>query len=101
MDNELTGKRLRGALSERFAGQAISPSDASYNAIRSVWNATVDKHPALIARCQSASDVAAAVLAAREVGVPLSVRGGGHQVAGLSVCDAASQWTFPRCGQPA
>ena len=47
----------------------------------------MDRHPVLIANCSSASDVAAAVRAAREIGVALSVRGGGHQVAGLSVCD--------------
>jgi len=50
-----------------------------------VWNGTVDKRPALIAVCESTADVSAAVRAARELGAPLSVRGGGHQVAGLSV----------------
>jgi FAD/FMN-containing dehydrogenase len=88
MDNGLISRQLRAALSGRFAGQTISPGDAGYDSARAVWNATVDKRPALVACCESASDVAAAVLAAREVGVPLSVRGGGHQVAGLSVCDA-------------
>ena len=76
---------LRSALPPSFAGRTVAPDDGDYDAARRVWNGTVDKRPALIAVCESTADVSAAVRAARELGVPLSVRGGGHQVAGLSV----------------
>jgi FAD/FMN-containing dehydrogenase len=76
---------LRTALPSSFGGRTIAPDDAGYQAARRVWNGTVDKRPALIAVCTSSADVAAAVRAARAVDAPLSVRGGGHQVAGLSV----------------
>jgi len=81
------GSHIRAALSERFSGRTLAPGELGYEDARRVWNATVDRHPALIAYCRSASDVSLAVLAARDVGVPLSVRGGGHQVAGLAVCN--------------
>lgn len=87
MDTVITGKKLRAALAGDFTGRTATAEDDGYDAARRVWNATVDRHPALIAVCRSAADVALAVRAAREVGVPLSVRGGGHQVAGLSVRD--------------
>jgi len=77
---------LRGHLGADFGGVMFGPEDDGYDSVRKVWNATVDTHPALLARCASAADVAAAIRAARDVGVPLSVRGGGHQVAGLSLC---------------
>jgi FAD/FMN-containing dehydrogenase len=79
------GAALRAALPSSFGGRTIAAGDAGYEAARRVWNGTVDKRPALIAVCTSSADVAAAVRAARAVGAPLSVRGGGHQVAGLSV----------------
>ena len=59
----------------------------STDAARSVWNAMVDKRPALIARCRAASDVIAVVNFARERGLLVSMRGGGHNVAGLALCD--------------
>lgn len=68
-------------------GQVITPDSAEYDAARRVWNGMVDKHPALIARCRGASDVIATVNFAREHRLPLSVRGGGHNVAGLALCD--------------
>ena len=83
----MAGARLRAALTDQFAGRTVIAGEHGYDAARRVWNGTVDKHPALIACCTSAADVALAVRAARQAGLPLSVRGGGHQVAGLSVCD--------------
>src|ERR1700716_3088884 len=79
--------RLRAALRPGSAGHPLAPAEPGYDAARKLWNATVDKRPALIARCQNPSDVASAVAAARACGTPLSVRGGGHQVAGLALCD--------------
>jgi hypothetical protein len=65
----------------------VRPGDREYDDLRRVWNATVDRRPALIARCQGARDVASALVAAQEARLPVSVRGGGHSVAGHAVCD--------------
>lgn len=66
-----------------FHGQLIGPKDPDYEQARTVYNAMIDKHPALIARCAAAADVAKAVGFARDRGLPLAVRGGGHNGAGL------------------
>src|SRR5262245_13639080 len=71
-----------------FGGVLIHPGDSAYDEARSVFNAMIDRKPALIARCSSAADVALAVDFAREQGVPLSVYGGGHGVTGSAVIDA-------------
>jgi hypothetical protein len=68
-------------------GQAIRPGDAAYDEARSVWNGTVDKRPAVIVRCRNTDDVIAAVMLARTEGLAISVRGGGHHVAGSAVND--------------
>src|SRR3712207_1892129 len=68
-------------------GEALTPADPGYDDARRVWNAMVDKRPALIARCSSADDIAAAVRFAREQDLTISIRGGGHNVAGLAVSD--------------
>jgi hypothetical protein len=72
---------------ERLHGPLLRPGDGGYDAARAVWNAMIDRRPALIARCANAADVIAAVEFAREHGLPLSVRGGGHGVAGKAVVD--------------
>jgi FAD/FMN-containing dehydrogenase len=71
-----------------FGGELIHPGDAAYDEARTVFNAMIDRKPALIARCKSADDVAAAVNVAREEDIPLSVYGGGHGVTGAAVVDA-------------
>ena len=68
-----------------FAGELIRPGDAGFDTHREVWNAMVDRHPALIARCTSASDVAAAVRHGREAGLEIAVKCGGHSMTGISV----------------
>lgn len=78
---------LIDALQKRFQGEIIRPSDPGYNQARAIWNAMIDKHPALIARCTTSNDVIQAVNFARDNGLLLSVRGGGHNVAGSAVCD--------------
>jgi FAD/FMN-containing dehydrogenase len=70
-----------------FAGEVIRPGDPTFDAHREVWNAMVDRRPAFIARCTSATDVAAAVRHAREAGLEVAVKCGGHSMVGLSVPD--------------
>jgi FAD/FMN-containing dehydrogenase len=77
----------RLALDGGFAGELIGPDHAAYERARRVWNGTVDRRPALIARCGGPADVAAVLGFAREYGLPVAVRGGGHNVSGNAVCD--------------
>ncbi len=74
-------------LRARFRGALLRPGEEGYDEARRVWNAAIDRRPALIARCAGADDVVAAVRFAREHDLPASVRGGGHAVAGHAVCD--------------
>lgn len=74
-------------LKRGFSGEIILPSDAAYESARQIWNAMIDKHPALIARCANTSDVVRGVNFARENGILLAVRGGGHNIAGNAICD--------------
>jgi FAD/FMN-containing dehydrogenase len=69
-----------------LAGRVLRPGDAGYDDARTIWNRTIDRRPALIARCAGAGDVAAAVSFAREHDLLVSVRGGGHNVTGHAVC---------------
>jgi FAD/FMN-containing dehydrogenase len=75
------------ALADRLAGEVISARQGEYDAARKVWNGMIDKRPAAIARCADADDVAAAISFAAEYGLPLAIRGGGHNVAGTAVAD--------------
>jgi FAD/FMN-containing dehydrogenase len=68
-------------------GELLHPHDAGYDEACIVWNAMIDKHPALIARCLGAVDVMSAVNFARTHNLTVSIRGGGHNVAGNSICD--------------
>jgi FAD/FMN-containing dehydrogenase len=81
------GREVVDGLVRAFRGELIRPQDPGYEQARRVWNGMIDKRPALIARCTGARDVVAAVDFAREHDVPLSVRGGGHNVAGKALCD--------------
>jgi hypothetical protein len=70
-----------------FRGARIAPGDPGYDTARAVYNGAIDRRPRLIARCADAADVMAAVGLARRSGVPMAVRGGGHNAGGLGVCD--------------
>jgi len=70
-----------------FGGRLIGPDDPGYEDARSVYNAMIDKQPALIARCAGPDDVARVVAFARKHDLLLAVRGGGHNGAGLGTCD--------------
>jgi FAD/FMN-containing dehydrogenase len=74
-------------LSPAFQGSTISPSDGGYDAARAIYNGSIDRRPALIVRPHGAADVIDAVSYARESGLPLSVRCGGHGIAGTSLVD--------------
>jgi FAD/FMN-containing dehydrogenase len=76
-----------GGLDESFGGQLVRPDDPSYDEHRRVWNGSIDRSPALVARCSGVADVIAAVKFAREAGLPVAVRSGGHSFPGASVCD--------------
>jgi len=75
------------ALKGNVTGAVILPEDDLYESVRKVWNAMIDKHPALIVRCDTTSDVVCAVNFAKENGLALAVRGGGHNIAGSAMCD--------------
>jgi len=76
-------RELRASLK----GTLLVPGDQEYDAARRVWNGMIDKHPALIARCATSTDVVRAVTFARERELLLAVRGGGHSFPGYSTCD--------------
>ncbi len=70
-----------------FRGEVIQPDDSGYETARKIWNASIDKHPGIIAQCSGVADVVAAVNFARENELLVAVRGGGHNVAGKALCD--------------
>jgi FAD/FMN-containing dehydrogenase len=74
-------------LRPRFLGELIRPDDPDYEQSRAIWNGAIDRRPALIARCRGVADVMAAVRYAREQGIPVSVRGGGHAIAGHALVE--------------
>jgi FAD/FMN-containing dehydrogenase len=75
------------SLRTRLAGPLLCPSDECYEQARSIWNGAIRRRPALIARCTGTADVLAALRFARDQGLDISVRGGGHAVAGHALCD--------------
>lgn len=74
-------------LQARLLGKVVRPGDATYDEVRRLWNGMVDRRPAAILRCTAARDVVEAVSFARDAGLPIAVRGGGHSIAGNSSCD--------------
>jgi FAD/FMN-containing dehydrogenase len=74
-------------LRDRFSGVLLMPGAAAYDDARVLFNAMIDRRPALIAQCASTEDVGAAIRFARDAGLEVAVRGGGHGVAGRALCD--------------
>jgi FAD/FMN-containing dehydrogenase len=81
------GEATLAELREQVLGPVITPSDPDYDKARQIWNHVTGRHPALIVRCSGVADVISAVGFARSEGLPVTVRGGAHSVAGLSACD--------------
>ena len=79
--------RALTTLGTHLRGTLIRPGDASYGSQRRVWNGSIDRYPACIARCADAADVSTALRFARTHGLLVAVRGGGHSFPGHSVCD--------------
>jgi FAD/FMN-containing dehydrogenase len=74
-------------LKERIRGPVLTPGDEGFEDARRIWNGMIERHPAAVVRCSGNADVIAALALARENGLPVSVRGGGHNVAGNALCD--------------
>ena len=74
-------------LNEQIAGEVLVSGQPGYDDARAVWNAMIDRKPLVIVKCKNADDVVKAVSYAREQNLPVSIRGGGHNVAGHAVCD--------------
>jgi hypothetical protein len=87
MESSATAATTALELEAGFLGQQFRPGDDGYDDARAIYNAMIDRRPAMVARCAGVSDVIAAVNLAREQRLPLAVRCGGHSVAGKGVCD--------------
>jgi FAD/FMN-containing dehydrogenase len=86
-DRQPLSERAIGALRQQMQGPVLTPQDDAYDAARQIWNAMIDRRPAVIARCVSSGDLQAAVRFARERELLVSIRAGGHNIAGLALCD--------------
>ena len=75
------------ALAPTFTGELLKRGDAGYDQARKVHNGLIDKHPAVVARCRGVADVVDAIVFARQLGLEIAVRGGGHNVAGRATID--------------
>lgn len=84
------------ALRQNLRGTVLTPTDAGYDAARTIWNAMCDKRPALMVQCAGVADVVAAVNFARDNGLQLAVRGGGHNIAGSALCNDGLVIDFSR-----
>lgn len=83
MTQPIETKSLDGVL----RGEVMRPDDAGYDHARALWNGMIDRRPAAIVRCRGVADVQAAIRFARQNGLPVTAKGGGHQVAGTALCD--------------
>ena len=84
---------LESAVVQKFAdglrGRLVQSGDGGYDQARTVWNGMIDRRPALIARCAGPADIIASVHFARDHGLLVSVKGGGHNITGNAVCEGA------------
>jgi FAD/FMN-containing dehydrogenase len=86
-DGTVIEKESVDAFRKAFRGEGLLWGDAGYDAARTIWNAAIDKHPGMIARCRTQADVVLAVQFARANDILVAVKGGGHNVAGRALCD--------------
>jgi FAD/FMN-containing dehydrogenase len=75
------------AFKATLRGPVLQPGDPNYDDARAIWNAMIDRRPALIVRCAGTADVVSSVNFARDNGLPLAVKGGGHNIAGSALCE--------------
>jgi hypothetical protein len=87
LEGSVVDQAALAELEAGFGGEVVRPTDPSYEEHRRIWNGSIDRRPALIARCSGVADVIAAVRCARRAGLVVAVRSGGHSWPGLSVCD--------------
>lgn len=85
MTTQLT-KSFAGLKSE-IKGKIVLPDDSNYDEVRQIWNAMIDRRPAVIMQCADADDVRQSLIFAREYGLEISIRGAGHNIAGNALCD--------------
>jgi FAD/FMN-containing dehydrogenase len=74
-------------LKDKVKGKLVLPGDPNYNEVREIWNAMIDRRPAVILQCAEADDVPHAISYARDNGLEISIRGGGHNIAGSALCN--------------
>ena len=74
-------------LKSKVKGRIVIPDDQDYDKVREIWNAMIDRRPAVIVQCEDANDVSHAIAFARENKLEISIRGGGHNIAGNALCD--------------
>jgi FAD/FMN-containing dehydrogenase len=78
---------LLNRLREQISGQVLLPEDEGYSQARTIWNGMIDKYPAVFVQCQNSQDVVAALAYAQTSSMPISIRSGGHNVTGCSLCE--------------
>src|SRR5262249_4233901 len=83
----ISHRKLRERLGGLVTGPVLGAGDPAYEESRRVFNAMIERRPAAILKCSCAEDVVRGVIAAKEYDLPLSIKGGGHSVAGNAVCD--------------
>ena len=88
--------KAREALEGLIRGSVLVPDDPGYEEARQIWNAMIDRRPAVIAQCARAEDVPPIIRFARKNGLELSIRGAGHNIAGNAVCDGGVTIDFSR-----
>ncbi len=88
--------KLKEKLGRNIKGSVLIPEDSGYEEARQVWNVMIDRRPAVIVQCAEADDVPAVITFARKNGLELSIRGGGHNIAGSAVCDGGVTIDFSR-----
>ena len=86
-DDRAVSQSALASLQDGLQGQVILPNHDEYDQARRVWNGSIDRYPALVVRAAGVADVVASVRFAREQGLLIAVRGGGHNVAGTGTCD--------------